>query len=143
MRSGLFVLLAAAAACAPAARETSVPGGSSPAPETRSETLPVIVTVVDSTARPTTRPVDIALVSYLDTPQKPLGCTHLAGFALVTSNPARMREAVMEKGAQMGATLLIVSHMHQIRSENNMSRTGVGVAVVRTQYGLEAYDCRS
>jgi hypothetical protein len=134
-----LLLLVAAAACAPTAQQT---GGSAAPAEARADGPRVIVQLADSTSREPTSPTQIALVSYVGPQQQPLGCTRIASFALVTTSEGRMREAVLDKGGELGATLVVISHTYELQTENNMSRTGVGVASSRTQYGLEAYDCR-
>jgi hypothetical protein len=136
-----LLLLVAATACAPATQQNGGSAGPGPA-EARSEGPHIIVQLTDSTSRPPTSPGEIALVSYVGPQQQPLGCTRIASFALVTSTEGRMREAVLDKGGEIGATLVVISHTYEVQTENNMSRTGVGVAQSRTQYGLEAYDCR-
>jgi hypothetical protein len=146
--SHALVLVAAATAlvtaCAPAAQQQSTPGGGlAPAGETRSNHgLDVIVQIADSTARTATQPHDIALVAFENERQVPLGCTRIASMALVSPSAARMREAVLEKGGEIGATLVAISRTQQLRQENGMSRTGKGIASVRVQYAFDAFDCR-
>ncbi len=97
---------------------------------------------MDGTPRPAVLGGDVTVVTYLDIPQAPMGCSLIARLLVETPALGRMRVAVAERAGQLGATLLVVANRNEVRTETSVSRAGVGIAQVSNRYTLDAYDCR-
>lgn len=127
------------AACAPAAAGA---GAAPDAASTRAPAVDVVVVPVDETPREAVLGGDVAVVTYLDIPQSPIGCGLVARLLVESSNLSRVRGAVAERAGGLGATLLVVANRNELRTETSVSRAGVGIPIVSNRYTLDAYDCR-
>jgi hypothetical protein len=133
-------LIAAAAllsaSCAPAAAGSADDAGF------RGPAVEVVVVPVDETPREALLGGDVAVVTYVDIPQVPLGCDLIARLLVESTNLPRVRTAVADRAGALGATLLVVADRSEVRTETSTSRAGVGLPIISNRYVLDAYDCR-
>jgi hypothetical protein len=124
------------AACAPAT------AGSGDDPGLRGPAVEVVVVPVDQTPREALLGGDVAVVTYVDIPQVPLGCDLVARLLVESTNLPRVRTAVADRAGALGATLMVVADRSELRTETSTSRAGVGLPIISNRHVLDAYDCR-
>jgi hypothetical protein len=102
----------------------------------------VHVVRVDETPRAETDPDDIAVMHFVAGQRLPEGCHMLARLVMETHSMAHMRRAVVERAAELGATMVVIDQPEQRTAHNSASLSGVGAAVVASRYHVDALDCR-